>query len=400
MWKLLLLKVGELIMALFKPPIGSSVKSAEIAANAEKLDNIDSTGFANNNGTLSSTFQVDSDNNGPVLENISGKLGVKTSTGDYGTIRANTLHMANDSMIRDDSEGGRYGIRVYHGGDDTIGSVYCGDVFAGNMYLGSTISSPTIYDTFIYYPAPGDEDVVDISIPFFKPGINEIQDNDFPTDTTSWETVTSNETDFTNIVSTIEVGHGNYGENARKVSFTYTKTEPYGGSISNSQDFPEPSTDWVQNGVSYWARITTAESLTGLQLQINAEPYGSVESGYIDVSSWSLNEWHKIEITEPIYPYQGIPFEAIRFSLYLGPTATAGSYAFEIVDPRSYSASESGWMPISDITLGNARVPLYHGELASEPATYAAGDSWYDTSSTGELKQYVTSVGWITIGTP
>lgn len=54
----------------------------------------------------------------------------------------------------------------------------------------------------------------------------------------------------------------------------------------------------------------------------------------------------------------------------------------------------------TSINIRDGTVPVYYGESATEPATYTAGDTWYDTSSTGELKMYITSVGWITIGTP
>lgn len=41
-------------------------------------------------------------------------------------------------------------------------------------------------------------------------------------------------------------------------------------------------------------------------------------------------------------------------------------------------------------------VPRYWGELASAPATYKAGDSYYNTGDT-TIKMYISSVGWITI---
>ncbi|MFA5760170.1 MAG: hypothetical protein WC877_00145 [Dehalococcoidales bacterium] len=48
----------------------------------------------------------------------------------------------------------------------------------------------------------------------------------------------------------------------------------------------------------------------------------------------------------------------------------------------------------------NTTVPKYYGESATEPATFKPGDEYWDTSSVGVLKKYISvSVGWKTITT-
>jgi len=306
--------------------------------------------------------------------------------GDKKTIvKTDVLELDTNVRIKKDPDNAA-GIRIYSYGDDTVGSVLCSNLYTYNIYLGPHTDT-SIYDSFLYWPE-NDDEIITSSIPCFTPGTNEIRDSEFPTNTTLWATTINDpSSQVSNVVSTIEIGNGPSGENTRKISFTYTNGQYYGGYVSNSQTFPEPSTNWLQGIKSIYVRITNAETLTGLTIFINGEPYGT---GFADtdVSGWTLNAWNIIYIDTPIYPYQGYPFERVDIGLSVPANSPTGTYAFEISYPKSLTSPSKMWIEKDQFaTTGDipTNYTTYHGSSETVPATYAPGDEYYNT---GDSKFY------------
>ncbi len=413
-------------MTIFNPPVN-------------KPTNVDITGI---DSTTSATFQIDSDNSGPKLKNTSGKLQIETYDNQPGTVISDVIEFTSGYVrLKETTESGIHGVRVYGDRDDTIAPLHCAYLFTTGIYFGSNMSSPSIYDTFIYWPED-DDSIIEKSVLCFTPGSNEIRDSDFPTDTTLWGNSYSDHS-ISNITSDIiESGFGI--SNSRKISCTYTD-ESYGGSFGHEHTFPEESISWLQGTKSCYVRITNAETLTGLTISIDGEPYGQTQG--IDVSSWSLNSWQYIERTGPISPYQGIPFSSVRFTINIPSGAPSGTYAFEIAQPISISPSIKEWCKVSDFatvdhthtyvtgpesaTAGNFPLldvtgkilsdstyapddfataghthteaditdlksyVVYHGASADPPSTPAAGDEYYDTDDSKFYKYNGSS--WVAL---